>query len=341
MSWWDNIQNWWAGIDWPGPPWAGIPWDSIDWGNAPSWAAVTAGSVAALLALGAYRRESRRDEINADQRLRVQAAKIGAWVTETSATTVAVRCLNLSDMPAVRVTIDLWAGAPGKYKRIVERYYLSASDWPPGYSEVTVVPRLRQGFVRSPDPGPKAPGTRQRVQSGLRWSIRCTFVDAQGIWWERRNGQLTSKGPWPGENTIEGFLETHQEWRYYRLSIKKGPFDWILDRIREPQRFFVDDIAIPDPYARTDVDTPSEPSSLALPAVPQPKQPRWAWAPRSPGDIGRETSSEGTTEPPSLRPSPPTADLTELEERASTSASADADRPASEEDGRRGEGPSA
>lgn len=145
---------------------AGIPWDAIQWGNAPSWAAFVTAAIAAVLAMAAFRREQRRDQVAQQIRLQEQANKVAAWRANWKRAGLienGVRVRNASDLPVDAVLVVI--GSPegqGQFVRIIDVI-------PPG--ETIDVP-----FGRDDKPYGR---------------VRIGFTDAQGVTWVRMNGKLT------------------------------------------------------------------------------------------------------------------------------------------------------
>ncbi|MGY1855474.1 hypothetical protein [Modestobacter sp. SYSU DS0290] len=147
----------------------------VDWGNAPSWAAFGTAIIAARYAAGAYRREERRDRVNAELRLREQATKFSAWADllpeerESSGRVVkseryALTLRNSSDEIIENVVCDFLPKGKDDVLHTVT-YTLVA---PGGREEVALPYEL---LVQQPD-------------------VRASFVDGKGITWIRFRGRL-------------------------------------------------------------------------------------------------------------------------------------------------------
>lgn len=161
--------------------------DAIQWGNVPSWAACIAATIAALLAYGAYRREQRRDHVNAEIRLREQANKITAWWDPDADAGYWVVIKNASNLPTDDVTVV--ASRPrgeGGSSRPRPRSALRMIGDFIGSVTVAVIP----------------PEESRRVQIHVKgefgvvaWDdieLTLTFRDAQGIQWRRSRGELVA-----------------------------------------------------------------------------------------------------------------------------------------------------
>ena len=161
--------------------------DAIQWGNVPSWAAFIVATIAALLAYGAYRREQRRDHVNAEIRLREQANKITAWWDSDADAGYWVVIKNASNLPADDVTVV--ASHPREEGRTSRTRPRSAL-------------RMIGDFIGSVTVAVIPPEESRRVQIHVKgdvgvfaWvdvELALTFRDAQGIQWRRSRGELVA-----------------------------------------------------------------------------------------------------------------------------------------------------
>lgn len=153
----------------------------MEWGTVPAWVTAAAAGLALIFAAGAYRREGRRDHVNAELRLREQANKVAAWEDVLWADDViehdptgeqspvreerfVVQIRNSSDLPIERVLADLVDDATGE-----------------------VLHTARTRLVK--------PETTESIDLpsslfALDFAVRLRFMDAQGVSWERWGGTL-------------------------------------------------------------------------------------------------------------------------------------------------------
>lgn len=163
--------------------------NDIKWGTAPSWAAFIVATIAAGLAYGAFRREQRRDRVNAEIRLREQAAKVAAWWdTKGEDFGYFVVLKNASELPVEGVTVAALHSRPvdASGRKIVQRVPIrpeqSGSALNLDSREFAVIP----------------PGESETFEldidmhEGREVFIDLTFRDAQGIEWKRSRGKLTA-----------------------------------------------------------------------------------------------------------------------------------------------------
>lgn len=162
---------------------------TIDWGNAPSWAAFATAVIAALIAVGAYQRERRRDRIAWQARVAAQAAKFAGWIMGDR-TTTNLYLHNASDLPIFNVNVWFWQ-----------------MDW----NTHTTLEAAFDSFNHLEDQAVVAPGEtvhKTLVGFDVAQEITVTFTDAQGVLWSRHKGTLQPHEG-PGEKQPPWFQEIH------------------------------------------------------------------------------------------------------------------------------------
>jgi len=172
----------------------GKPWHlPPDWGDIPTWLATIAAIAAGAVAYNVYRIESRRDQVSAEERRSMQAAKVAAWygsrqggpittwIGGTVQTHTAPRSVwgaflrNASDLPVADLTVKFYFSAPGADASDAGNPYTVMTEILPPNDEPVHMP-IDEAVLRTYSSDPKVDGFH---------CVEIEFTDTQGVRWHR------------------------------------------------------------------------------------------------------------------------------------------------------------
>ncbi|WP_157874030.1 hypothetical protein [Kineococcus radiotolerans] len=223
-----------------------MSWADIDWGNAPSWAAFAAASIAATFAARAYRREERRDRLKTTLEIREQASKVGAWVEKNQGSDLVVRIMNTSDLPVTQARLRVhvtWEPCSAYRFHTVRHDGVRVGSGYEDFELGTLSPKHDQMF-------PVSLEAELALATARSATLELQFDDAQGVSWTRDNGRLESvklglQPEWLAEvlrwqvekepGPVSQFVRDYQRWvPYWFREVRR----WMPDAVRGNRRPF-------------------------------------------------------------------------------------------------------
>lgn len=162
--------------------WVALPWEGLR-----VWGTFFAVGIGALFALGAYRRETRRDRDRELREIAAQASKVTAWVEIDHGI---IRVRNASDLPVELLII--WIGKQLKFaapahrgrKKYLTGYDVLADSMRPFWPMGVLLPAESGRQFEEIHLGRLVNTYGDNPRIGL------SFGDAQGVQWVRVDGQL-------------------------------------------------------------------------------------------------------------------------------------------------------
>lgn len=185
--------------------WIAVPWDGLR-----VWGTFFAVGIGALFALGAYRREARRDRAREKREIAEQASKVAAWVLIEEGL---VRIRNASDLPVSNVSVWIGKHPDPDDAASQQRRDRRKAGW-------TLLTSSMRAFAALNHLPPAETGHQhEEIQLGRLISrygrnprIGLFFRDAQGVMWVRVDGRLFNDDE-----------ESRSSW--WRTLIRKPPAD--------------------------------------------------------------------------------------------------------------------
>lgn len=162
----------------------------FDWAELRGWGTLAAALIAATVAVGAYRREQRRDASAKAIQIQDQATKFAGWI-DADDTRIRLFLKNASDLPIERVDVWFWE-----------------ADFETTFEDLQVQYRFWMHF-RVVAPGQTIiKDVTDDVSEASQWlTVSLNFIDARGLAWARHSGDLNLDPTVPASKQPPRYLD--------------------------------------------------------------------------------------------------------------------------------------